>query len=117
MLHVFSCERHSKAEVLFPPIVNLTSSIVQDILQWGWKLEGSRVQPIVIDIEPVPGNLFKFVPCKCKLSMKNPCGNNISSSRKHKLKSVVEHVAIGRERIAIMLRKLFTVSDLDNDSS
>ena len=38
---------YSKAEVLFPPIVNLTSSMVQDMLQWGWKLEGSRMQPIV----------------------------------------------------------------------
>ena len=30
MLHVFSCEKYSKAEELFPPIVNLTSSMVQD---------------------------------------------------------------------------------------
>ena len=43
MVHVFSCEGYSKAEVLFrPPIVNLTSSMVQDMLQWGWKLEGSK---------------------------------------------------------------------------
>ena len=33
---------------------------VQDMIQWGWKLEGSRMQPTVIDIEPVPGNLLKF---------------------------------------------------------
>ena len=76
MLHVFSCEGYSKAEALFPPIVNLTSSRVQDMLQWNWKLDGSRMQPIVIDIKPVPGNLLKFVQCKCKLSMKNPCGSN-----------------------------------------
>ena len=32
---------------------------------------------IVIDIEPVPGNLLKLVQYKCKPSMKNPCGSNI----------------------------------------
>jgi len=32
------------------------------------------MQLIVIEIEPVTGNLLKFVQCKCKLSMENPCG-------------------------------------------
>ena len=50
-----------------------------DGAQWGWKLGGSRMQPTVMDVEPVPGNLLKFIQCKCKLSMKNPCGSNISS--------------------------------------
>jgi len=72
------------------------------------------MQQIVIDIEPVPGNLLKFLQCKCKLSMKNPSGSNISSCRKHML--CIEHVAIARQRNAIMLRKLITVLDLDNDS-
>ena len=46
MPHVFSCEGYSRAEVLFPSIVNLASSMIQDMLQWGWNLDGSRMQPI-----------------------------------------------------------------------
>jgi len=57
-----------------------------DMLQWGWKLEGSRMQQIVIGIKPVPGNLLKFTQHKCKLSMKNSCGSNISSWHKNILK-------------------------------
>ena len=49
MLHIFSYEGYSRAEVFFQ---------VQDMIQWGWKLEGSRMLPTVIDIEPVPGNLY-----------------------------------------------------------
>jgi len=30
MQHVFSCKGYSKAEALFPPIVNLTSSMVHN---------------------------------------------------------------------------------------
>ena len=60
--------------------------MVQDMLQWGWKIEGLRMQPIVLDLEPVPGSLLKFVQCKCKLSMKNPCISNISSCHKHRQK-------------------------------
>ena len=81
MLHAFSNEGYSRAEVLFPRTVNLTffNGARYVTYNGGWKLEGSRMQPIVIDIEPVLGNLLKFAQCKCKLSMKNPCGSNISS--------------------------------------
>ena len=57
-----------------------------DPLQWGWKLEGFKLQPIMTDMEPAPDNLLKFVRCKCKLSTANPCGSNICSCRKHGLK-------------------------------
>ena len=83
MLHFFSCEGYSKATVLYPPIENLTSSMVQDMLQWGLKLESSRMQPTVIDTEPVTENLLKFVQCKCKLVMKNSCSTNVTSCHKH----------------------------------
>ena len=69
--------REFKSWSTFPPIVNLISSMVQDMLQWGRKQESLRMQLIVIDIEPVHGSLLKFLQCKCKLSMKNPCGSNI----------------------------------------
>jgi len=59
MLHIFSCEGYSRAEVHFSCIVSLISSMVQDMLQWGWNLEGPRVQLTVINIEPVPGILLK----------------------------------------------------------
>jgi len=56
------------------------------------------MQLIVIDIEPVQGNLLKFAQYKSKLSMKNPCASNISSWHKNILaKSVVEYVEIARE--------------------
>jgi len=74
----------SRVEVLFPHTVNLTSAMVQDML-CTMGLE-TRMQPIVIDIEPVQGNLLKFAQYKSKLSMKNPCSSNISSWRKNMLK-------------------------------
>ena len=57
-------------------------------LLWGWKLDGSKLQPIMTDLEPAPESLLKFVRCKCKLSTTNPCGSNICSCRKHGLKCV-----------------------------
>ena len=59
-----------------------------DPLQWGWKLDGSKLQPIMTDLEPAPAGLLKFIRCKCKLSTANPCGNNTCSCRKHGLKCV-----------------------------
>ena len=45
-----------------------------DPLIWGWKLDNSKLQPIMTDLEPAPESLLKFVRCKCKLSTANPCG-------------------------------------------
>ena len=59
-----------------------------DPLIWGWKLDNSKLQPIMTDLEPAPESLLKFVRCKCKLSTANPCGNNTCSCRKHGLKCV-----------------------------
>ena len=81
MLHVFSW-RVFKSWSTFS---TYCESDFFNSAQWGWKLEGSRMQQIVIGIEPVPGNLLKFLQCKCKLSMRNPSGSNISSCRKYML--------------------------------
>ena len=59
-----------------------------DPLIWGWKLDSSKLQPIMTDLEPAPESLLKFVCCKCKLSTANPCGSNTCSCCKHGLKCV-----------------------------
>jgi len=74
-------------------------------LQRGWKLDGPKLQPNMTDLEPAPESLLKFVRCKYKLSISNPCDNNTCSYRKHGLKCV----AIVEERIVEILKKLFTM--------
>ena len=59
-----------------------------DPKQWGWKLDGKVLSPIMTDINVAPENLLKFVRCKCKLSSKNPCGTNMCSCRRNGLKCV-----------------------------
>ena len=44
--------------------------------QWGWKLDGTILVPVMTDQAPAPESLLKFVQCKCKLTSKNPCGTN-----------------------------------------
>ena len=39
-----------------------------DPKQWGWRLNGNTLSPIMTDINVAPENLLKFVRCKCKLS-------------------------------------------------
>ena len=56
-----------------------------DPLQWGWKLDGSKLQPIMTDLEPPQ---LVYLQCKCQLSTANPCGNNTCSCCKHGLKCV-----------------------------
>ena len=36
-----------------------------DPKQWGWKLDGKVLSPIMTDINAAPENLLKFVRCKC----------------------------------------------------
>ncbi len=56
--------------------------------RWGWKLDGTRLSPIMTDLAAAPEALLKFVRCKCKLTSTNPCGTNTCSCRKHGLKCV-----------------------------
>ena len=59
-----------------------------DPVQWGWKIDGKVLAPIMTYLNAAPEGLLKFVRCKCKLSSRNPCGNNICSCRKNGLKCV-----------------------------
>ena len=59
-----------------------------DPLQWGWKLDGKILMPIMTDLDPAPDNMLKFIQCKCKVSSRNPCGTNVCSCRKNGLKCV-----------------------------
>ena len=56
--------------------------------QWGWKLDGTTLTPVMTDMAAAPENLLKFVCCKCKLSSRNPCGTNACSCCKIGLKCV-----------------------------
>jgi len=55
-------------------------------LQWGWKLDGKMLMPIVTYIDPVLDSMLKFIQCKCKASSNNPCGTNVFSCYKKELK-------------------------------
>ena len=56
---------------------------------WGWKLNQGRYDPIMTDLDAAPGNILKFVRCKCKVSSKNTCGTNNCLCRRNGLKCVV----------------------------
>ena len=36
--------------------------------QWGWKLVGTILVPVMTDLAPAPETLLKFVRCRCKLT-------------------------------------------------
>ncbi len=59
-----------------------------DPQQWGWKLDGTVLVPIMTDLAAAPESLLKFVRCKCKLTSRSPCGTNLCSCRKNGLKCV-----------------------------
>ena len=59
-----------------------------DPKQWGLKLDGKILSPIMMDINVAPENLLKFVRCKYKLSSKNPCSTNMCLCRRNGLKCV-----------------------------
>ena len=64
------------------------SSEVLDPLQWGWKLDGKILMPIMTDSVPAPDNMLKFIRWRCKVSSKNPCATNACSCHKNGLKCV-----------------------------
>ena len=59
-----------------------------DPRQWGWRLDGTVLAPVMTDQDAAPESLLKFVRCKCKLTSKNPCGTNLCSCRKNGLQCV-----------------------------
>ena len=38
--------------------------------QWGWRLDGGVLIPIMTDLDAAPERLLEFVRCKCKLTSK-----------------------------------------------
>ncbi len=52
--------------------------------QWGWKLDGTTLTPVMTDMAAAPETLVR---CKCKPS-ENPCGTNVCSCHKNGLKCV-----------------------------
>jgi len=66
----------------------LTDELQFDPKQWGWRLDGAELNPIMTDLPAAPEALLKFVRCKCKLTSRNTCGTNACSCRKNGLKCV-----------------------------
>ena len=56
--------------------------------KWGWRLDGTKLNPIMTDLPAAPETLLKFVHCKCKLTSRNLCGTNACSCSKNSLKCV-----------------------------
>ena len=59
---------------------------LSNTMQWGWKLDGKILMPIMTDLDPAPDNMLKFIRCKYKVTSRNHCG---TSCRKNGLKCVV----------------------------
>ena len=54
--------------------------------KWGWRLDGTKINPIMTDLPAALETLLKFVCCKCKLTSRNPHGTNSCSCCKNGLK-------------------------------
>jgi hypothetical protein len=52
--------------------------------EWGWELDDGLLVPVKTDIDVAPENLLQIVRCNCK-SLKNQCGSNLCTCRKHGL--------------------------------
>jgi len=50
---------------------------------WGWKVSGNVLTPIMTDESPGPPDLLNAIRCKCKMTSKNPCGTNLCSCMKN----------------------------------
>lgn len=47
--------------------------------EWRWKIEDSRLNPIMSDKAVAPDMLLKVIRCNCKSTSKAPCSTNICS--------------------------------------
>lgn len=59
-----------------------------EAVNWGWKLDGSVLVPIMTDEAPAPDELLNIVRCNCQMTSKNPCGGSRCSCRANGLKCV-----------------------------
>jgi len=55
---------------------------VTEATNWGWKLEGKTVVPILTDLEPAPADLLKVIRCNCKRTSVNQCLTSICTCSK-----------------------------------
>jgi len=55
-----------------------TSLLPED---WGWKLQGGQLLPVLTDLKPAPPVLLNIIRCKCKTD----CSTSSCSCRKHGL--------------------------------
>ena len=54
----------------------LYRKIVRDAINWGWKLLGNILAPIMTDESPAPDELLNIVRCNCQMTLKTPCGGS-----------------------------------------
>ena len=57
-------------------------------IDWGWNLADGKFEPVMTDIEPGPPEILNVIRCKCKITTKGQCSNNVCSCRKHGLSCV-----------------------------
>ena len=53
-----------------------------DLLDWGWKLNGNSLVPIMTDLDPAPSHLLQFVRCKCKAENGLKCVSSCGTCRR-----------------------------------
>ena len=48
-----------------------------DPQDWGWRLEGNSLVPVMTDTEPAPDELLNVIRCGCRATSKNPVENSV----------------------------------------
>ena len=52
-----------------------------DPSEWGWKVQGEKLVPVMTDKSPAPDELIKIIRCNCSVG----CNNLRCTCRKHGL--------------------------------
>ena len=60
-----------------------------DPQDWGWRLEGNSLVPVMTDTEPAPDELLNVIRCGCRATSTNPYSGKKCSCRSNGLKCVV----------------------------
>ena len=47
-----------------------------DPKDWGWRLEGASLVPVMTDQEPAPDELLNVIRCNCQATSKNLCSGS-----------------------------------------
>ena len=59
-----------------------------DPQDWGWRLEGNSLVPVMTDTEAAPHELLNVIRCGCRATSKNLCSGKQCSCRSNGLKCV-----------------------------